>query len=153
MRRFLHILFATLLLSSSIKAESFLLNTKDGKITNLNLTNLRKLTFSNGNMVATYDSGEYTTYALSTIGKLSFEQNLGFSSIEIMENRLAYSAEAALIAVSESQNQKLSIFSTSGQLIEERIIGSSYETIDISHLRSGIYLVRLNGKTIKITKL
>ena len=96
MKKILLLFVTGAMLSLPSAAQNLLINGKDGSTTDLNLENLRKITFSKGNMKASYSDGTYSEYALSTIGKLAFETGTGLNSIEIMDGHLAYSLSCTL---------------------------------------------------------
>ena len=101
MKKILLLFVTGAMLSLPSAAQNLLINGKDGSTTDLNLENLRKITFSKGNMKASYSDGTYSEYALSTIGKLAFETGTGLNSIEIMDGHLAYSSQNGTAFVTE----------------------------------------------------
>ena len=141
---------ATLSLPSA--AQNLLINGKDGSTTDLNLENLRKITFSKGNMKASYSDGTYSEYALSTIGKLAFETGTGLNSIEIMDGHLAYSSQNGTAFVTDSKGSNLTVYNISGKVVLQKQISTDAESVDLSGLQDGFYLLKLNGITVKIRK-
>lgn len=64
------------------------------------------------------------------------------------ENKLIYLYKTGKISISNPQAKKgpalLRIFSPTGKVIHTKTINKQHETIDISHLNSGIYLVHIS---------
>ncbi|MBO7260633.1 MAG: T9SS type A sorting domain-containing protein [Bacteroidaceae bacterium] len=152
MKKLLLFLITAATLTTTATAQNLVINGKDGSTTDLNLESLRKITFSKGNLVARYSDGTYSEYALSTIGKLAFETGTGLSSIEIMDGHLAYSSQSGTAFVTNSQGSDLIVYNISGRIVLKQSIQTDAETIDLSALQEGIYLLRLNGITVKIRK-
>lgn len=152
MKKILLLFVTGAMLSLPSAAQNLLINGKDGSTTDLNLENLRKITFSKGNMVAKYSDGKYSEYALSTIGKLAFETGTGLNSIEIMDGHLAYSSQNGTAFVTDSKGSNLTVYNISGKVVLQKQISTDAESVDLSGLQDGFYLLKLNGITVKIRK-
>jgi hypothetical protein len=93
------------------------------------------------------------------IGILSqVNQQLEVSEFELSENIVVYPnpTESSLSFKSKTDltNEKVSVYSTNGQLLVEKNINSN-NTIDLSELSTGIYLIQLSSdksKSFKIIK-
>lgn len=152
MKKVLLLILTIAIFSTTATAQNLVINGKNGGTTDLNLESLRKITFSKGNLVAKYSDGTYSEYALSTIGKLAFETGSGLSPIEIMKGHLAYSSQAATAYVTDSKGADLIVYNISGRIVLKHSVQTDAETIDLSALQEGIYLLKLNGVTVKIRK-
>ena len=131
MKRKLLILLVTLLAMPAF-SQDLLIRDKDGNEQSLNLDNLRKLTFEQGNLVATLNDGSATSYILSSISKMLFSDNTAVEGII---------ADAIL---------PVSVYDLSGRVIVNNS-SASPESV-VGDLPKGIYLLRTGGKTIKIIK-
>lgn len=129
-----------------------IISEKDGDPVELSLTNLRKVTFADGMLVATYLDGTYLQYAMENISKMYFGGTTGVEAIEAMDGKLAYYASSGLVMIADMQGTKLSVFNLSGKLVMQETVGSQLETVDLSHLQKGLYLLRVAGRTIKIAR-
>lgn len=49
-------------------------------------------------------------------------------------------------------NSTLSIYNLTGQKVYEQVLNSKKEVLNISHLQSGVYMIRINGEIMKIVK-
>mgnify|MGYP003520215629 FL=1 len=152
MKKILLIALTASLFSLNADAQNLVIKGKDGSSKDLDLENLRKITFSKGNMVATYTDKTYSEYAISTIGKLAFETGTGMNAIGIMDGHLAYSSQTGDAYVTGSKGSTLSVYNISGRVVLKQAITTDAENIDLSGLQDGIYLLKLNGVTVKTRK-
>lgn len=120
------------LLAMPAFSQDLLIRDKDGNEQSLNLDNLRKLTFEQGNLVATLNDGSATSYILSSISKMLFSDNTAVEGVI---------ADAIL---------PVSVYDLSGRVIVNNS-SASPESV-VGDLPKGIYLLRTGGKTIKIIK-
>lgn len=150
--RQIFLIAAFMLISPIIWSQNLIISEKDGDPVELNLTNLRKVTFADGMLVATYLDGTYFQYAMENINKMYFGGTTGVEAIEAMDGKLAYYASSGLVMIADMQGTKLSVFNLSGKLVMQETIGSQLETVDLSHLQKGLYLLRVAGRTIKIAR-
>ena len=131
MKKLLLIALVTLLTMPAF-GQDLLIRDKEGKEQSLNLGNLRKLTFEEGNLVATLYDGSATSYLLSSISKMLFSDGTAVESVTT-DNILP-----------------VSVYDLSGRVIVNDS-SASPETI-MEDLPKGIYLLRTGGKTIKLIK-
>jgi len=131
MKKLLLIALVTLLTAPAF-SQDLLIRDKDGNEQSLNLDNLRKLTFEQGNLVATLNDGSATSYILSSISKMLFSDNTAVEGI---------TADAVL---------PVSVYDLSGKVIVNSSSASPEAVMD--DLPKGIYLLRTGGKTIKLIK-
>ncbi len=150
--RQIFLIAAFVLISPIIRSQNLIISEKDGDPVELSLTNLRKVTFADGMLVATYLDGTYLQYAMENISKMYFGGTTGVEAIEAMDGKLAYYASSGLVMIADMQGTKLSVFNLSGKLVMQETIGSQLETVDLSHLQKGLYLLRVAGRTIKIAR-
>jgi DNA-binding beta-propeller fold protein YncE len=152
MKKILLLVFVFFLSETSVMGQTLVINDKEGGTVELGLDKLRKITFKNGNLVATYQDGSTNSYVLSAIDKMNFANLTGVETVEVMEGHLAYSAESGIAVVANSEGSKLSVYNLSGKVVFQKTIGSQIETIDLGELQKGLYLLRLDSKTIKIVR-
>ena len=131
MKKLLLIALVTLLAAPAF-SQDLLIRDKDGNEQSLNLDNLRKLTFEQGNLVVTLNDGSATSYILSSISKMLFSDNTAVEGI---------TADAVL---------PVSVYDLSGKVIVNSSSASPEAVMD--DLPKGIYLLRTGGKTIKLIK-
>lgn len=152
MRKFLLLLVLCLPAFHSLSAQNLVINGSEGSKVELSIDSLRSITFRDGRMVATYDGGKETSYLMSEIGRLDFDSTTDVDMVSAMDGKLTYSQTSGLMVIANSQDKTLSIYSLGGTMVMSHKIGSPIETIDVSGLDKGIYLLKLDGKTIKIIR-
>ena len=100
-----------------------------------------KMTISAGSTTAEYDLYKIKTFTFS-----------GTTEIKDIENNSSIIAEGDKIII-EGANANVRIFSIDGKPATIKTINTSNSTvIDISSLNSGVYIIKANDKTVKISK-
>ena len=100
-----------------------------------------KMTISAGSTTAEYDLYKIKTFTFS-----------GTTGIENIENNSSIIAEGDRIIV-EGANANVRIFSVDGKTTTLKTTSLSNSTIiDISSLGRGVYIIKANDKTLKISK-
>ena len=94
------------------------------------------------------------SFQVSSIQKMTFSYVEGIQEIETDECRIYPNPSSSYLKIS-SQNADLNhyqIFSSDGRMVLEGISRND-EPVDIHALAKGLYMVKVNDKTFKITKL
>ena len=100
-----------------------------------------KMTISAGSTTAEYDLYKIKTFTFS-----------GTTSIGNIEDKSDIKTEGNRIII-EGTNANVRIFSIDGKPATIKTINTSNSTvIDISSLNSGVYIIKANDKTVKISK-
>lgn len=91
-------------------------------------------------------------YDLAEIDKIYFTNKMSITELNNEEASFVFPNPAKdNIKIFGIENQDIEIFSTDGKLIlKERYEGKA---IDISSLSQGLYLIKTNGKTLKLNKI
>ena len=97
---------------------------KDSLTHNLELDNLRKIAFKDGNVVTTYSDGSTQSRKISETDKLQFSDD----------------------------DATYTIYDLSGRPVKAHTNISCDEPFDLNDLTSGIYLLKTGNRTIKIVK-
>lgn len=97
---------------------------RDSLTQNLELDNLRKIAFKDGNVVTTYSDGSTRSQKLSGTDKLQFSDD----------------------------DATYTIYDLSGRPVNTHTNRSCDEPFDLNDLPSGIYLLKTGNRTIKIVK-
>ncbi|MCQ2327299.1 MAG: T9SS type A sorting domain-containing protein [Bacteroidales bacterium] len=112
-------------------------------------------TENNDSLVVRISENDYTSFLLSEISKIYFVQVSSVSEIDVQNTMFVYPNPARdfiKIANNSQENQILSIYSIDGRMLVKQNY-SANEGIDISSLKEGLYIVKLNGQTFKFSKL
>jgi hypothetical protein len=153
MRRLLIILFL-ITASFAAKAQSIVLQSQDGSEQSISLSNIQKITFSDGYLVLNYNGGTTQNYAISALRKLSFN-----STSSIVKNTLTEAVHFFYQATDQhlyfqnlpDSKSSITVFRTDGILVIQTTIFSD-GTIDASSLPTGLYLVKVNNQVYKFKK-
>ena len=106
---------------------------QDSLTQSLELENLRKIAFKDGNVVTTYSDGSTRSQKLSDTEKLQF--STADREDGITEDEGTYT-----------------IYDLSGRPVKTHTDKSFDQPFDLSDLGSGIYLLKMGNRTIKIVK-
>ena len=148
----------------SASAQTMFVRPITGSQTTYPVADIQKLTFDNGNMLVTSNTGASGSFALSGLRYVSFTDfNLGTTSPELATNKFyAYPNPASHILNISGSNAMLSvsqieILSLEGRLLmQQKPAIESTPQVDISALPQGMYLCKItNGnqqETLKFLK-
>lgn len=134
-----------------------------GSQTTYPVADIQKLTFDNGNMLVTNNTGASGSFALSGLRYVSFTDfNLGTTSPELATNKFyAYPNPASHILNISGSNtiqrvSQIEILSLEGRLLMQQKPANDRLQVDISALPQGMYLCKItNGnqqQTLKFLK-
>lgn len=134
---------------------SMLIQLKSGSVLSYTLASTSKISFLNNNLLYTPDN---SSTAIDQITKITFGLTSGVNDVNENNVTLGVSPNPAhnYIVLSNliiPENGKVSIYSATGVQVVLHQISSSTETVDVSFLPQGIYIVRVNNQTAKFIKL
>ncbi|MCQ2069452.1 MAG: T9SS type A sorting domain-containing protein [Bacteroidaceae bacterium] len=129
----LPIIILTAFLTVPISSQDITPAAKDSLTQNLDLDNLRKIAFKDGNVVTTYSDGSTRSQKLSDTEKLQFQ------TPDLPEGIT-------------NDEGTYTIYDLSGRPVKTHTDRSCDEPFDLSDLVSGIYLLKTGNRTIKIVK-
>ena len=142
---------------TTLQAQNTLyLKDKAGTNTPILLSEIRNMTFSEGNLTITQTNGTATPIGLAEIQNLSFT---GFTAVKIIATNQSSKIvlfpnpvldELHLNFVSNNNEaMRLEIFDIQGKMLYQKLINSQNGTndvkLDVSQLHKGLYLCRLRG--------
>lgn len=128
----------------------------DGTIQGFNVTTAGKLYFDSDNLYLKLDATTTpTTIPVAIIQKITFGETLSNNTFGENNNNLVLypnpSSDVFRIKSDTNEDLKINIYSLQGQLVHQGNYQSD-EAINVSNLSSGLYLVQVNGLTIKFSK-
>lgn len=132
MRRLL-ILTLAALLAVPMFGQDVVVVGKDSLTRSLDLDNLRKIAFKDGNLITTYSDGSTKSLQLSESDKLQF-------------------TPPSEPDIEASEEPVYTIYDLSGRVVKTNKDSKSDETFDLNDLSSGVYLLRTANRTIKIVR-
>lgn len=124
----------------------------DGKVVSINLNEEPKTTYKDGNLIITTTKNS-VTYPLENVRRYTYVSNsVGIDSPEVLGAAFASDGETITFKGLKPHTQ-ISLYNVAGQLLKTIDCGSqSQMVISASHMPTGVYIVKVNGGTYKITK-
>lgn len=126
----------------------------DNTVTSFDLQTNGGIYFSSNTMTVIDNQGISTSYAISDIEKIYFESLNSISEINNNENVFLYPnpAKDYIKIANLNGKTKVKIFSLDGKMLysNDYLLQSS---IDISSLKEGLYVIKVDNKTLKFSKL
>ena len=137
---------------------------KNGTQTGFSLTDISKISFSEGNMIMTDASGVTNNYSLAGVRYMNFIDLS--TSVEEIESDKSFAVKVypnpvnAVLNIQMNSNEfsklDVEIFSLDGKMLlrKQQMDSKAVNQVDLSFLRTGIYLCKVSsGENIQITKL
>lgn len=158
MRKFPVLIILIFLIQFSVSAQTMQMEIKkwDNTETKIQLSNIQNLVFSGADMQVNLKNGTPTVLPKSEVRKMVFSVYTGTvnqgetsSELKLFPNPAISSFQLSSLT---AQNNLVSVYSISGQVLMQKNITSADEKIDISDIPSGIYLVKVNDQVLKLTK-
>jgi hypothetical protein len=128
----------------------------NGTTQSFNVAAAGKLYFESDNLYVKVDAATTpTTIAVNIIRKITFTNQLATTTFGPNDNHIVLypnpGSDVIRIKSDTNESLKTSIYSITGQLVLQGNYQSNQD-IDVSRLASGLYLVQVNGLTIKFSK-
>jgi hypothetical protein len=137
----------------SINAQTMFVRPLAGSQSTYPVADIQKLTFDNGNMLVTNNTGANGSFALSGLRYVSFTDfNLGTTNPEMATNKFyAYPNPAShMLNIAGSNTMQLvsqiEILSVEGRLLmQQKPANTTAPQVDISALPQGMYLCKISN--------
>lgn len=112
-----------------------------------------KIYFDNGYLMVDDGNDAPFSFPLSDIRKVLFSGTTSVETIESDHIRIYPNPATTFLRISSDRNSdsRYQIFSIDGRLLMSGVCKQE-ETINISRLSKGLYLIKVDGKTFKISK-
>ena len=123
----------------------------DGKVVNIDLNEQPVTRYADGNLIIT-TTKTTITYPLEKVAKYTYVSAEGIQSLEGMRSKFSQDGETLTFS-GLKQGTEIAVYASSGQVLRKTKTGSHAKTtVSVSDLPSGVYLVKVNSVTYKITK-
>ena len=146
-------LLLSVLLPSVAKADDLVLQVwqADGRVMNINLNEQPVTTYSDGQLIIT-TTKTTVTFPLEQVVKYTYTDATGISSPEAVGSKMSADGES-ITFTGLKPNTPVYLYSVAGQLVSTvTATGQSKTTVSVSGFPVGVYVVKANGVTFKITK-
>ncbi len=159
--RRLHYLFALLVAASmslTVQAQQGLIvKSSSGSTTAISYNDVAKLTFANEIMTVVSPAGAAgQSFSLATTSLISFGDVTPNAINELKGNATINLyptlAKSNLYLQGAMEGSNASVYSLTGSKVMQINIKSDVENINVSDLKAGIYMLRVNGQTFKFNK-
>lgn len=148
------LLLLTVLLAATVaKADDMVLQVllSDGQVVSINLNEEPRTTYQDGNLVIT-STKNTVTYPLERVRRFTYVTATGIESPKIVGASFSSDGET-LTFNGLNPNTKIYLYNVAGQLLKTIDSGDQEQVvITASHMPFGVYVVKVNGGTFKITK-
>ncbi len=145
-------------LYSGVSAQnSLIVKQINGNLKGTALTSLSKITFAAGNMLVRKTDASIDSYLLSDVFNITFGIYSGVTEITTNSSLLTVFPNPATSCIqlknlSEITANFICIYSLDGSRLIQKCMNSTSEPIDIRCLNKGMYLLSVNGSTLKFIK-
>lgn len=151
------LLAALILLASTASAQnSLILKFNDGTQAGLPVTSLDRMTFSNGNVELKKTDASVSTFLMTDISRMTFGLFSGIDEVVYDNAALAVYPSPArnFIMLKNAPDGPLHvmIFRQDGAQVKDFKLTDANQQVDISNFPKGLYLLKVNNKTLKFTK-
>ena len=138
-------------------AQSLVITGRDGTETSFLLSSLRSFTFSNGNFLLRENSGLSDLFSLSEIQKISFaDVATSVSGLSSGEPYLYPNPAGPVISLKNlgsEQQEEVVIYRSDGAAVLVTQLTADDNTVDISRLQKGLYILTAGSRTFRFIKL
>lgn len=126
---------------------------KEGAITQYSLQEEGKMYFENDNlMIKATSSDPATSFPLANIKKVSFMETSDVNDVLVSSLNVFPNPTADYVYVAYAkEGDKVEVLSWNGVLLSQQNY-SENEGVSLKNFPAGLYIVRLNGQSYKITK-
>lgn len=147
------LLLLTFFVSQAAMADNLVLQVwqADGKVMNINLNEQPVTTYSDGQLIIT-TTKTTVTFPLEQVVKYTYTDATGISSPEVVGSKMSADGES-ITFTGLKPNTPVYLYTVAGQLVKTvTATGQSKTTVSVSGFPVGVYVVKANGVTFKITK-
>ena len=120
------------------------------------LQDVKKFYFEGENVVFELGNGTTTSFAMTDIKKMTLNYNENLNDIDGLSSSDAIFpnpvSDVLYFNFNVGSEVTMQIFSATGQLVKEENL-SFDGAVDVSDLNKGLYIVKIDGKTYKFSKL
>lgn len=125
---------------------------RDGTACSLSPANVRSITFDNGRLVVKSVDGTTQTWEVSAVRKCYFgiapEVPTGVGTASASR----WTVRGDNVVVTGTSASVLTVLNAEGRLVLMQYVAAGTSTVSLAKLPAGVYLVRMNGETLKLMK-
>ena len=157
MKRILFSVVVAFMFAISVSAQDkVVVNKNSGDMQSYEMSDIRKITFGDNSIVVVAQDGSATaTISYDEIKKITFELADGIEQVVSTEQgKLTLLKEGNTIRIKgfNSKEGRLAIYSANGTMVESSTFSGDNLSVGIDNLPDGLYILNVNGQSIKFTK-
>lgn len=126
--------------------KSLFVSFNDGSKIEFALSTLPEVTFGNDKMTVK-STATTASYELWKVSTFTYGTTTGIKQVE--NNKFAFEGDRIIV---DGTNNKVSAFALDGKAIKLSPITAGDKTINLSELTHGIYIIKINNKSIKVAR-
>lgn len=138
--------------SVAVMGQDLVVTDEDDNEVEVDLKGLVDISYKDSTLVASYSDGQNESYQVAEISGIGMSSASGDDRVSAMDGRVVYVPSSAIVIVANSVDKRLLVYNLGGTQVIDRKIESQIETVNIDSLGKGVYLLKLDGKTIKIVR-
>ncbi|MBQ9178309.1 MAG: T9SS type A sorting domain-containing protein [Prevotella sp.] len=157
MKRILFSVVVAFMFAISVSAQDkVVVNKNSGDMQSYEMSDIRKITFGDNSIVVVAQDGSATaTISYDEIKKITFELADGIEQVVSTEQgKLTLLKEGNTIRIKgfNGKEGRLAIYSANGTMVESSTFSGDNLSVGIDNLPDGLYILNVNGQSIKFTK-
>ncbi|MBO6296134.1 MAG: T9SS type A sorting domain-containing protein [Prevotella sp.] len=157
MKRILFSVVVAFMFAISVSAQDkVVVNKNSGDMQSYEMSDIRKITFGDNSIVVVAQDGSATaTISYDEIKKITFELADGIEQVVSTEQgKLTLLKEGNTIKIKgfNGKEGRLAIYSANGTMVESSTFSGDNLSVGIDNLPDGLYILNVNGQSIKFTK-
>ncbi len=115
----------------------------------LSLSGVKRITFSDGNLVVAMADGSESSVALSALSSITFTENATSSGVRTLGGQdVSLRMDGGRLVASGTG--VLTLYTANGQLVRQQNVRSGHGEMSLAALARGIYIARFGNRTLKI---
>lgn len=143
---------------NNLKSQSLVIRMTDGTEHAALLSTVQNLTFTVNEMLLNFRNGVTDNYSLPSVRKLTFDTGTStHGSLTENSGKLTLfpnpAGNSLTLLNAPAAPGTAYIFSTDGRLVMQSIVNAENATLDLGTLKSGLYVLILNGQSARFIRL
>ena len=135
------------LFSLTAYADDYFLNVVSNTSESYSTGSLQKITFEDGTIIITTTDCTNTSFTISSISKMYFSSTP--LAISTTNNDKGFTWDGTTLSLN-GLTGKVQVYQANGALIVSDLVNT--QSLNLSYLAKGIYVVRVDGRSFKIAK-
>lgn len=131
------------------------IDVSNGNTENIEISSIKTIVFSEGKMQINFVQGGSNSMIISEIRKIGFDNLNDMKRTVESENLIVYPNPVSDVLHIENKNGttlRIELFSLDGKKLKAKISSEEIHNLDVTTLKSGLYILKAGDMTFKISK-